>query len=152
MIYNISDKSKISNGNVFDNIYIYFYNTDYCISMTNANTADSYYDVNISEYGITKAEWLKILQEKQSGKYTVFSSDTKDTITYFYSVYSVERFVPFATIAIVADSKKLMSGLTAPAAAPAQGPASSPTRIIGKCIGKNVSPSDVPSPDTAPSA
>ncbi|MCI5971172.1 MAG: helix-turn-helix transcriptional regulator [Oscillospiraceae bacterium] len=100
--------------NVFDNIYIYFYNTDYCVSMTNANTADSYYDVNISEYGITKAEWLKIMQEKQGGQYTVFSSDAKDTITYFYSVYSVERFVPFATIAIEADVSKLLNSSSNP--------------------------------------
>ena len=100
--------------NEFDGIYIYFHNADYCVSMTGANTADMYYDVNIKEYGITKAEWLKLMQDKQSGKYAVLSNGTKDTITYFYSVYSVERFVPFATIAVEADVKKLLNSPSNP--------------------------------------
>lgn len=100
--------------NEFDGIYIYFYNTDYCISMAGANGADLYYETNIKEYGISKAEWLKLMQDKQSGKYAVLSNGTKDTITYFYSVYSVERFVPFATIAVEADVKKLLNSSSNP--------------------------------------
>lgn len=100
--------------NEFDGIYIYFYNTDYCVSITSANTADVFYDVNIKEYGISKAEWLKLMQDKQSGKYAVLSNGAKETITYFYSVYSVERFVPFATIAIEADAKKLLNSSSNP--------------------------------------
>lgn len=111
MVHDVLDDLEVYKKleNVFDGIYIYFYNTDYCVGMTGANTADVYYDVNISEYGISKAEWLKLMKDKQSGGYAYLSNGERDTLTYFYSVYSVERFVPFATIAIEADVKKLLN-------------------------------------------
>ncbi|UKI35418.1 MAG: hypothetical protein L6V93_14880 [Clostridiales bacterium] len=55
------------------------------------------------------------MQDKQSGKYAVLSNGTKDTITYFF-IRSIRWsvFVPFATIAVEADVKKLLNSSSNP--------------------------------------
>ncbi|MDO5310903.1 MAG: helix-turn-helix transcriptional regulator, partial [Clostridia bacterium] len=101
--------------NEFDNIYIYFYNSDYCISLNSAYVSDVYYETNINSLGITKGEWIKSMLDNQDGKFAVFSSENEQRVTYFYSVYGTERFVPYATIAIEIDGSKFLNNPNHPA-------------------------------------
>ena len=95
--------------NEFDNIYVYFYNSDYCVSLNSAYSSDVYYEANIKPYGLTKAEWLKSMMDNQNGKFAVYSSEGRQKVTYFYSVYGTERFVPYATVAVETDSNKFLN-------------------------------------------
>ncbi len=95
--------------NEFDNIYVYFYNIDYCIGLNAAYGSDVYYEANIKPYGLTKAEWLKSMRDNQNGKFTVYSSADVKKATYFYSVYGTERFVPYATVAVETDVNKFLN-------------------------------------------
>lgn len=95
--------------NEFDNIYVYFYNIDYCIGLNAAYGSDVYYEANIKPYGLTKAEWLKSMRDNQNGKFTVYSSADEQKATYFYSVYGTERFVPYATVAVETDVNKFLN-------------------------------------------
>ena len=58
--------------NEFDNIYVYFYNFDYCIGLNAAYGSDVYYEANIRPYGLTKSEWLKSMRDNQNGKFAVY--------------------------------------------------------------------------------
>ncbi len=95
--------------NEFDNIYVYFYNFDYCIGLNAAYGSDVYYEANIKPYGLTKSEWLKSMRDNQNGKFAVYSSAEGQKVTYFYSVYGTERFVPYATVAVETDSNKFLN-------------------------------------------
>ncbi len=95
--------------NEFDNIYVYFYHSDFCVSLNSAYSADLFYEVNIKPYGLTKAEWLKSMTDNQNGKFAVYSSGEKQKVTYFFSVYGTERFVPYATVAVEADGNKFLN-------------------------------------------
>lgn len=116
LVHNVADDLDVYKKleTEFDNIYIYFYNIDYCVSLSGANYADVYFDTNIKKYGISKAEWLKTMRDKQNGKFASFSNDSQKIITHFYSVYSLERFVPYATIAIEVDCNKLLNSTSNP--------------------------------------
>lgn len=95
--------------NEFDNIYVYFYNSDYCVSLNSAYDSGVYYEANIKPYGLTKAEWLKSMLDNQNGRFAVYSYDGGQKVTYYYSVYGTERFVPYATVAVETDSNKFLN-------------------------------------------
>lgn len=90
----------------YDNFYIYFQNTDYCIWSDGANRADIFFDVRITEEKFGKKEWVELMNENHSGEFVV--SNNGKNVTYLVSVYKNERFKPYATIAVEVNAEDFL--------------------------------------------
>ena len=88
----------------FEDIYIYFHETDYIIGMNSNNNADFFYDIYFKDKNMSKNEWLHLMRKNHTGSFVDFSAKGEKSgqgnILYLYSIYGVERFRPYATIAI----------------------------------------------------
>lgn len=90
----------------FGDIYVYFHNLDYCVGINTSNTANIYYDAQVRERLVPRAEWFAVLRSFSPGTFiTVPAADGGENPTVFYvlSVNGTERFKSAANVIVEMD-------------------------------------------------
>ncbi|MBQ7900996.1 MAG: AraC family transcriptional regulator [Clostridia bacterium] len=92
----------------FNDIYVYFHNSDYCTGLFVCNDAANFYNVHIGNEKMERSRWFELMRSNHTGEFVVeYPKNGTPSVSYMLSVYGSERFIPYATVVIEVDYAKL---------------------------------------------
>lgn len=91
----------------FNDIYVYFHNSDYCAGLNVCNDAGNFYDVHIGNERMERSLWFQLVRSNHPGDFiTVHPDNGAPFVMYMLSLYGSERFMPYATVVVEVDYTK----------------------------------------------
>lgn len=97
----------------FNDIYVYFQNSDYCTGLFVCNDAANFYNVHIGNEKMERSRWFELMRSNHTGDFVVeYARDGKPYVAYMLSIYGSERFIPYATVVVELDYTKFFPVLS----------------------------------------